>query len=158
MKYNAAAITDSYWFKPENTYLKYDDVRFKENLFDTLALRGDPDGFSIPPQRTPELTNIGSFEKCWRLIDGKWWMVKYGNANEYFSELFISRLGETIGMDMVHYEFDGSYIRSMNFVDTDTFNYESMYGLMGDDDDYNRCFITLNTISHDLSKQYLKLI
>lgn len=70
LKYNAAAITDSYWFKPENTDLKYDDVRFKENLFDTLALRGDPDGFSIPPQRTPELTNIGSFEKCWRLIDG----------------------------------------------------------------------------------------
>lgn len=85
-------------------------------------------------------------------------MIKSGNANEYFSELFISRLGETIGMDMVHYEFDGSYIRSMNFVDTDTFNYESMYGLMGDDDDYNRCFSTLNTISHDLSKQYLKLI
>ena len=71
---NAATITDTYWFKPEGSTAVYDDIRFKENYFDQLALRGDPDAFLQEPSRTPELTNIGSFEKCWKLIDGKWWM------------------------------------------------------------------------------------
>ena len=85
---NAATVTDRYWFRPEGSTACYDDIRFKENYFDSLALRGDPDGFSHKPSRTPELTNTGSFEKCWRLIDGNWWMYKSGNDNEYFSELW----------------------------------------------------------------------
>lgn len=59
----------------------YEDIRFKENYFSELALRGDPDSFSNRPSRTPELTNIGSFEKCWKLIDGEWWMYKSGAEN-----------------------------------------------------------------------------
>ena len=84
---NAATVTDRYWFRPEGSTACWEDVRFKENYFDTIALRGDPTGFSHRPSRTPELTNTGSFEKCWRLIDGTWWMYKSGNNNEYFSEL-----------------------------------------------------------------------
>ena len=38
---NAATVTDRYWFKPEGATVTYDDIRFKENYFDTLALRGD---------------------------------------------------------------------------------------------------------------------
>ena len=91
---NAATVTDRYWFRPEESTAVYEDIRFKENYFDSLALRGDPNGFSHKPSRTPELTNTGSYEKCWRLIDGAWWMYKSGTPNEYFSELFISRLGE----------------------------------------------------------------
>ena len=71
---NAATVTDRYWFRPEGSTAVYDDIRFKENYFDSLALRGDPNGFSHKPSRTPELTNTGSYEKCWRLIDGAWWM------------------------------------------------------------------------------------
>lgn len=62
---NAATVTDRYWFRPEGSTAVYDDIRFKENNFSELALRGDPDSFSIRPSRTPELTNTGSFEKCW---------------------------------------------------------------------------------------------
>ena len=158
LKFNAATITDNYWFKPKDSDLNYENIRFKENYFDTLALRGDPNGFSLQPSRTPELTNIGSFEKCWRLIDGKWWMYKSGNTNEYFSELFIDKLGENIGMDMAHYEMDDQYIRAINFVDTTTLNYEPISGIMGDDDDYDHCFMALYKLSDDLARQYLKLI
>ena len=158
LKYNAATITDNYWFKPIDSTLTYKDVVFKENPFDTLALRGDPNGFSLQSSRTPELTNIGSFEKCWRLIDGKWWMYKSGNTNEYFSELFISKLGETIGMDMAHYEMDDRYIRTINFVDTTATNYEPILGIMDDDDDYDHCFMALYKLSDDLARQYLKLV
>ena len=97
---NAATVTDRYWFKPEGSSAVYEDIRFKENYFAELALRGDPDSFSHKPSRTPELTNTGSFEKCWKLIDGEWWMYKSGNKEEYFSELFICKLCEKLGLPM----------------------------------------------------------
>ena len=137
---NAATVTDRYWFRPEESTASYEDIRFKENYFDSLALRGDPNGFSHKPSRTPELTNTGSYEKCWRLIDGAWWMYKSGTPNEYFSELFISRLGEKLGFDMVHYELDDGYIRSKNFTDGTSYNFEPMSSLVGENDDYSVCF------------------
>lgn len=58
---NGATITDRYWFQRQGESLSYDEIRFKENYFSELALRGDPDSFSNKPSRTPELTNTGSF-------------------------------------------------------------------------------------------------
>lgn len=155
---NAATVTDRYWFRPEGSAAIYEDVRFKENYFDQLALRGDPDSFSRKPSRTPELTNIGSFEKCWKLIDGSWWMYKSGNDREYFSELFICKFGEKLGLNMAHYEMDGDYIRSKDFTDGASVNFESMKSLVDADEDYDVCFNALNEISSELAKQYLILI
>lgn len=155
---NAATVTDRYWFRPEGSKASYDDIRFKENYFDELALRGDPDSFSRRPSRTPELTNIGSFEKCWKLIDGKWWMYKSGNKEEFFSELFISRLGYKLGLDMAYYELDGDYIRTIDFTEGASVNFEPMMSLTGDNEDYNDCFDVLYNISPDIAKQYLLLI
>ena len=155
---NAATVTDRYWFRPEESTAVYEDIRFKENYFDSLALRGDPNGFSHKPSRTPELTNTGSYEKCWRLIDGAWWMYKSGTPNEYFSDLFISRLGEKLGFDMVHYELHDGYIRSKNFTDGTSYNFEPMSALVGENDDYNVCFDEIYAISPHLAEQYLKII
>lgn len=155
---NAATVTDRYWFKPKGSAARYEDVRFKENYFDTLALRGDPDGFSHKPSRTPELTNTGSFEKCWRLIDGSWWMYKSGSDNEFFSELFICRLGEKLGFPMAHYEMDNGYIRSKNFTDGTDFNFEPASAIMGENDDYHDCFNVIYALSPDLAQQYLRIV
>lgn len=155
---NAATVTDRYWFKPEGSSAVYENVRFKENYFDSLALRGDPDGFSHKPSRTPELTNTGSYEKCWRLIDGEWWMYKSGNENEYFSELFICILGEKLGLDIAHYEMDDGYIRTRNFTDGTEFNFEPISSLMDDNEMYNDCFETIYAISPKLAEQYLKIV
>lgn len=155
---NAATITDQYWIKPDDSELCWEDVRFKENFFDALALRGDPDSFSRKPSRTPELTNTGSFEKCWRLINGAWWMYKSGNELEYFSELFICRLGEKLGLDMAHYEMDGDYIRSEDFTHGAKVNFEPMSALMGENEDYSDCFDAILAISPDLAEQYLRIV
>ena len=155
---SAATITDQYWVKPEGSELCWEDVRFKENFFDALALRGDPDSFSRKPSRTPELTNTGSFEKCWRLIDGAWWMYKSGNELEYFSELFICRLGEKLGLDMAHYEMDGNYIRSEDFTHGAQVNFEPISALMGENEDYSDCFDAILAISPELAEQYLRII
>lgn len=154
---NAATVTDRYWFKPDGSDAVYSEIQFKENYFDSLALRGDPNGFSHRPSRTPELTNTGSFEKCWRLIDGEWWMYKSGNQNEYFSELFICRLGEKLGLPMAHYEMDGEYIRTKNFVSGTSLNFEPMAALT-ENDDYQNCFDILYGMSAELAGQYLRIV
>ena len=155
---NAATVTDRYWFRPEGSTATYEDIRFKENYFDSLALRGDPNGFSHKPSRTPELTNTGSYEKCWRLIDGVWWMYKSGNQNEYFSELFICRLGEKLGLSMAHYEMDDGYIRSRNFTDGTELGFEPIFSIMGENEEYSDCFDAIYAISPKLAEQYLLIV
>ena len=158
LKINAATITDSYWFRENGANLKYEDVRFKENYFDKLALHGDPDSFNRPYSRTPELTNIGSFEKCWRLTGGKWWMIKQGNELERFSELFICRLGQTLGFEMANYLPENGTIKSPDFTDGASVNYEAADGIVGDDEDYIVNFEAFWNLSPELAEQYLKII
>ena len=155
---NAATVTDRYWFRPEGSTAIYENIRFKENYFAELALRGDPDSFSNRPSRTPELTNTGSFEKCWKLINGEWWMYKSGNEKEYFSELFICKLGEKLGLPMAHYEMDGKYLRSKDFTNAGAVHFEPMRSLVDDDENYENCFHVLNEISPEIAKQYLQLL
>ena len=60
-------------------------------------------------------------------------MYKSGNADELFSELFICRLGEKLGLPMAHYEMDGQYIRSEDFTDGAKVNFGSSKALVDDD-------------------------
>ena len=78
MHVNGATITDNYWIKSFDSELTYANVKFRDDRFAQLALKGAYDCFvraaSAKNTHTPELTNTGSFEKCWRMIDGRWWM------------------------------------------------------------------------------------
>ena len=104
---NGATITDNYWIRPIGSDMTYNDVRFSDDYFSNLALKGTYDSFnraaSSKRSKTPELTNIGSFEKCWKLRDGKWWMYKRATHDEMFSELFVYELGTALGMNMAKY-------------------------------------------------------
>lgn len=155
---NAVTITDTYWFKKDGEDLTWSDVKFSENYFDKLALRGDPDSFSNKPSRTPELTNTGSFEKCWRLIDGKWWMYKSGNDKEYFSELFICQLGKAIGFNMAEYQYDDGYVRTLDFTDSAKINFEHISSVMGDNEFYEDNFEYFLSLSPEIAEDYLRLI
>ena len=157
LKVHGATITDNFWFREEGSNLAYDDVKFKENMFDKLALYGDPDSFNHPESATPELTNIGSYEKCWRLADGKWWLYKQGSEKERFSELFISYLGEALGFPMAHYESEDGYIKSLDYTGQEM-NYEPMYSLVGEDEDYQRSWEALAQICPAAAKDYVKMI
>lgn len=65
---NAMTITDRYWIRFNDE--EYEDIRFKRDDYCNLALKGEECNCGFV--RTPELTNTGSFEKCWKLIDDKW--------------------------------------------------------------------------------------
>lgn len=154
---NAVTITDNYWFKSDDENLTWNEVKFNENVFDNLALKGDPDSFNQKPSRTPELTNIGSFEKCWRLLDGKWWMYKSGNNNQIFSELFIYHLGNALGFNMAKYEYDNGYVKTKDFTDGKV-NFEPICSVMGDNEGYSDNFNYFMTLSKDIAVDYLKML
>lgn len=155
---NAATITDTYWFRQEGKNLTWDDIRFKENYFDQLALKGSFEGFEQNPSSTPEATNIGSFEKCWKQEDDKWWLYKTGTEKEYFSELFAYKLGQKLGFDMAYYEMDNKYIRTLDFTNSGQYNLEHMSSFVGDNEMYDDSFKILKELSNDLAKDYLKII
>ncbi len=159
---NAATIKDNYWIRPIGSDLTYDDVRFTDDYFSNLALKGDYDSFNkattSKKSRTPELTNVGSFEKCWKLRDGKWWMFKKATHSEIFSELFVYELGLALGFNMAVYERGDGCIKSLDFTDGASVNFEPASTFMSDNEDYIDVVEALKTICPDAIPDYIRLI
>ena len=137
---NGATITDNYWIREVGSDLTYSDVKFSDDYFSNLALKGNYDSFNKAANskrsKTPELTNVGSFEKCWKLRDGKWWMYKKASHDEMFSELFVYELGCALGMNMAIYERGEGCIKSLDFTSGASVNFEPASTFMGDNEDY----------------------
>lgn len=159
---NGATITDNYWIKPLDSELEYIDVKFSDDYFARLALKGTYDSFNKAANskhsRTPELTNIGSYEKCWRLIDGRWWMYKSANHDEMFSELFVCKLGQALGMNMAEYERGDKCVKSFDFTDGASVNFEPAASFMGDNEDYEDVANELKTICPKAIPDFVKMI
>ncbi|MDR0862984.1 MAG: HipA domain-containing protein [Oscillospiraceae bacterium] len=155
---NAATITDNYWVKPlSDETTRHEDVRFKVNMFDALALTGDVNSFDRPPSRTPELTNTGSFEKCWRIKDGVWRMYKAGKPEELFSELLAYQIGMLLGFPMAEYGAAGAFIVSRDFTDNARVDFEPASGLIGDESDYVKIYEILRTVGENIAEQYVRM-
>lgn len=159
---NAATITDTYWVREIGSDLKYEDIRFNKDYFSNLALRGNYSSFNSAAKRkdtkTPELTNIGSFEKCWKLHDGKWWIYKSANQKEQFSELFVYELGKALGMNMAHYEKGDKCVKSLDFTDSAKVIFEPASAFMGDDEDYINVVEKLKVLCPKAIPDYIKMI
>ena len=152
----AASLTDNYWFKPKKSKLKYKDVSFDSDIYFDVALKGIMSFYPRKISPSPELTTGGSYEKGWRKIGEEWWLYKVGTDNEKFSEMFYSTLFEELGLPTAHYELDGEYIKTKNFVKE--VNYEPMVSIMGDDDSYEHVFNILLTLNKNIARQYMVLI
>lgn len=151
-----ATITDNYWFKPKHSKLKYRDISFDGDFYSDLALTGELIVYPKTPKLTPQLTTPGSYEKCWKKINDKWWLYKKGNDNEIFSELFCSKLANKLNISSAIYEHDGKYIKTLNFADK--YNFEPMSSIALDDDSYENVFDSLMRINKEYAKQYLLLV
>ena len=159
---NAATIKDNYWIRPIGSDLTFEDVRFTDDYFSNLALKGTYDSFNkaatSKKSRTPELTNVGSFEKCWKIRDGKWWMFKKATHSEMFSELFVYELGLALGFNMAVYERGDGCIKSLDFTDGASVNFEPASAFMADNEDYPDVVKALKTICPDAIPDYIRLI
>lgn len=159
---NGATITDNYWIRPIGSELSYDDVRFTDDYFSNLALKGTYNSFNrvanSKRSKTPELTNVGSFEKCWKLRDGKWWMYKRATHAEAFSELFVYELGLAIGMNMASYERGDHCVKSLDFTDSASVNFEPASSFMGENEDYTDVVEALKSLCPAAIPDYIQLI
>ena len=159
---NGATITDNYWIRPIGSSLTYEDVRFTDDYFSNLALKGTYSSFNRAANskrsKTPELTNIGSYEKCGKLINGKWWMLKKATHEEAFSELFISELGLSLGMNMAKYERGDKCVKTLDFTDGASVNFEPASTFMGDNEDYADVIKELRSLCPEAIPDYINLI
>ena len=159
---NGATITDNYWIREIGSNLTYNDVKFSDDYFSNLALKGNYDSFNKAANskrsKTPELTNVGSFEKCWKLRDGKWWMYKKASHDEMFSELFVYELGRALGMNMAVYERGEGCIKSLDFTNGASVNFEPASTIMGDNEDYIEVLKTLEKICPKAIPDYIRMI
>lgn len=159
---NAATITDTYWVRAIGSGLKYEDVRFNKDNFSNLALRGLYSSFNSAAKhkdtKTPELTNVGSFEKCWKLKDAKWWIYKFANQKEQFSELFVYELGKELQMNMAYYEKGDKCVKTLDFTDSAKVILEPAYSFMGDEEDYIKVVEKLKELCPTAIPNYIKMI
>lgn len=163
LRAHAATITDNYWLRFDGENLNYGDIQFSEDTFSDIALTGSFDSYEREYKKeqlaagSPELTNIGSYEKCWRLVDGRWFMYKAGNSLERFSELFISRLGTALGFEMAEYLPDDSFIKTPDFT-RGIYNFEPAAAIVGEEEDYAFNYTKLSLLGSSIGPQYLDIL
>ena len=135
LRVHGATVTDNYWIRMDGENVSWDQVLFSKDYFADVALRcgvGDfAKEFSYHQLNTPtpELTNTGSFEKCWRLVNGGWTMFKASTPKERFSEIFIYRLCDKMGLPAAEYYAKGGYTATPDFTAGKT-NFEPMRYLL----------------------------
>lgn len=165
MSVHAATITDNYWVREQGSALEHKQIKFSSDFFSELSLSGrfleyDFDDVScITRKHTPELTNTGSYEKCWRLKDGSWVMTKSGTPKELFSELLVYYLGEACGFDMARYRIVDGYIETDDFTGG-IYNFDPMYGVVLEEEDYinNWNALCKTDQTFGLCRQFLDII
>lgn len=155
-----ASITDTYWLKPQGSSLTYGDIQFQENAYWRFALNGPSvDDFSSPISRTPELTNTGSFEKCWKKETDGWWLYKHGKPENIFSELMAYELGKCLGFSMAYYEFvDQQTVRTRDFTGGAQVNFETARGLGLRADHHIDNYQQLIQIAPRLAMEYAQMV
>jgi hypothetical protein len=134
IKARAISITDSYWLKWMDEDITFSEVRSRlSDGLNTIALYGNDTEINFKDSDiSPELTNIGSFEKCWKLIDGHWHMIKKGTYKENFSEVVISNIANSLGFNAVKYEAieDGALVKCKDFTNNAEVDFEPMFSFV----------------------------
>lgn len=150
IKARSVSITDSYWLKWENENISYEEVR--KSLSDGLnliALYGNDNDVNFKATDiTPELTNIGSFEKCWKLFNDEWYMIKKGSYKENFAEVLISNIAIELGFNAVKYEAidEGRLVKCRDFTDNAEVDFEPMYSFVRDYWEIDDCVNIINEL------------
>ena len=117
-KINGFSLFDTFWYQDQGGELAWEQVCLKKNDAFEVALTGqEKDSHSYADPRTPEHSNIGSYEKGWKLVNGSWHLYKAGTPEQLWSEIFATRLLSTKGVNVVKYWLDNSWVVCENFVD-----------------------------------------
>lgn len=160
LKFNAVSLTDTYWFKTKDSNLKWSEVIKAEDYFSDVIINNRIDQNSLLENlRTYELTNTGSYEKCWKKYEEDWYMIKKQSEEENISEYYSYKLGEFLGFNIAKYEIlSKNLISSKNFINNYAYNFEDAFSLVDEEEDVDYNFQQLISISPKLAEGYFKML
>ena len=78
--------------------------------------------------------------------------------DELFSELFIYHLGKELGMNMAVYKRGDKCIKSLDFTDNASVNFEPAFAFMGDNEEYEDVFAKLEELCTQAKADFVKMI
>jgi len=117
-KIHGFSLFDTFWYQESDGKLTWEQVCLRKNDAFEVALTGrEKEGGVFNDPRTPEHSNIGSYEKGWKLSNDTWYLYKVGTPEQLWSEIFATRLLAAKGVNVVKYWLDGSWVVCENFVD-----------------------------------------
>jgi hypothetical protein len=164
LKAHAATVTDNYWIKLDGENIEYKDILFNDDSLADVALFGrfenieNANSKNPSNSKTPELTNIGSYEKCWKLHNGSWVMYKRENELEQFSELFICKLGQHFGYDMAIYDKHNDCVITKDFTENKKYDFEPAVAIVGEEEDYTFNYKKFAEFGKAIADDYLKIL
>ena len=109
------SLSDQYWLKPYDNYIKYDDINFFGNDFEYsefLSASLSKNSKVITSEkslRTPNNTTDGMLKKAWIIDKGTRYLLKGGYKNELlqpFNEVLASEICKRLGFNYVEYTID----------------------------------------------------
>ncbi|MGU8478539.1 hypothetical protein ACV3R5_15355 [Clostridium perfringens] len=158
---HAHTLTDNYWIRLNNN-LKYEDISYSKDLLFDTSLTGDTsliDSAELQNYNSPDLTLGGSFEKGWKLKNGKWYLVKAGNNLNNSVELIASYLCEYFGFNHVkYYKFNEACVFCENFTDNLKFDFEPMFDFLHDEEDFEISIDYISKINKSFVKDFLNML
>ena len=154
------SLSDSFWLKREDESVQWSDIQFTDDRFFTITLTGkghmsNPEIFNR--KESPEHSNTGSFEKGWKLKDGKWQLWKAGSNEAVWSEVFYSNLANIIfpNSSVVYWE-DSSFSVCSNFINRE--KGESLEPYFSFCDDHSDSELALTVLPDCVHEDYRNML
>ena len=154
------SLSDSFWLKEKGNSVQWEDIQFSDDRFFTITLTGkghmsSPEIFN--KKESPEHSNTGSFEKGWKLKNGRWQLWKAGAAEAVWSEVFYSNLANIIfpGSAVKYWE-DSSFSVCDNFIDRE--KGESLEPYYSYCDDHNDSKLALTLLPESVHEDYRNML
>ena len=126
------SLSDQYWIKPLNSHVKYKNINFFENDFNsadfTNATFSNSNDFNTKISLiSPNNTTDGRLKKSWVIQNSKRYLLKGAYKNEVmqpFNEVIASKICERLNIKHTHYDLeiisDKVVSKCECFIDKDT--------------------------------------
>jgi len=157
LPFHAVTVTDHYWIRQKGDLSTWAEISRLTDTLGEAALMGKYPNEKL--YNTPEMTNLGSFEKCWKKSpQGSWVLYKRATENEKFSELFAEKLGQSLGLHMAEYFTEGFCICSNDFTIGGSFTLEHAAAFVDEDDEEEDILSKIDQICPQAAKDYTDMI
>ena len=157
------SLSDQYWVKGVDEEISWESINFFDNEFSEdigkILFNGGKTALNLN-LNTPDMTSNGNYEKRWKIIDGKRYLLKAGSKiynQEPFNELIATKLYERLLNKEEYVEYsvifdnDKAISKCKNFITKDTelvpaWKINEYYEFLDDEDKYTHYIRCLNNL------------